>query len=197
MDIILKKKDVKEGNIITVNGEEMELVSPTGYETTFIEDEIEYNDPTKDTNPLIYGRRRWQVIIYEPTPFNSGPRKYSAHRYIPYLIGKYKTHTQWKTGTVTTVKKIKGDEKDFMMPESLLKDSFIPGAPMCSEKEMATFFKKRKILVQMSNSGEEIKEWSSVRVASKALNLHAVNIYGCLSGMRSTTGGFRWSYKYK
>jgi hypothetical protein len=52
-----------------------------------------------------------------------------------------------------------------------------------------------KIIRQYSLSGEFIKEWKSIREASKELNCCPVAIGYCLKKKTKTSKGFKWKYK--
>jgi hypothetical protein len=54
---------------------------------------------------------------------------------------------------------------------------------------------KSKPVLQLSLSGEFIREWVNARIASKELNLSYKSINGCLTGRQKTSQGFIWKYK--
>ena len=51
-----------------------------------------------------------------------------------------------------------------------------------------------KPVFQLSETGEVIKEWSSARKASEALNIQYKNISTVCRGLRPRAGGYRWSF---
>lgn len=51
--------------------------------------------------------------------------------------------------------------------------------------------RKKKIL-QISMSGEVVKEWESMTEAAKALGLQVSNISHCCKGRIKSTGGYKW-----
>ena len=50
-------------------------------------------------------------------------------------------------------------------------------------------------IVQLSLSGEVIKEWESVLSASEQLGIDKSAIYKCINGKLHKTGGFKWKLK--
>lgn len=52
---------------------------------------------------------------------------------------------------------------------------------------------KRKI-VQLTKSGDFIREWDSIADASRELGIHVQCINRCLAGTRKTTHGYKWMY---
>lgn len=198
MGEILKRADVVPGSIVEFNGEIIELIQKDGELFTYIEEEIEYTDPDKDTNPLIFGKERWRCVIHQPTPFSSGPIKLNGHRTVSFMIGNYKRFTKTKDKTVISTKNIEVDDDNILYPESnnqLLTDKFIYGAPMCSKEEMDRYQQIEKFVVQLYMDGKECCVWNSVKDAAEEYGLHAPNIYACLSGIRHSCGGFRWKWR--
>lgn len=55
--------------------------------------------------------------------------------------------------------------------------------------------KKRKPILEISNTNEIIREWKSIKIASKTLNLHESGIINVLKGKNKTTKGFKFIYK--
>lgn len=55
--------------------------------------------------------------------------------------------------------------------------------------------KKAKSILQYNMDGILIKEWDSISLASKELNLCGGNIVNCLKGLYKHTGGYIWKYK--
>ena len=53
---------------------------------------------------------------------------------------------------------------------------------------------KSKKVLQFTKSGEFIKEWSSIREASKQLKINFGNICSCCNGKLKSAGGFIWKY---
>lgn len=52
-----------------------------------------------------------------------------------------------------------------------------------------------KAILQYSLIGEFVKEWSSIKQASKELNINQSNISGCCKHKLKTCGNFIWRYK--
>ena len=53
---------------------------------------------------------------------------------------------------------------------------------------------KSKSVYQYNFNGDFIKEWESINIAGKSLNIFTTRIVSCLKGNRISTNGFRWSY---
>lgn len=51
-------------------------------------------------------------------------------------------------------------------------------------------------IIQLTKSGEFIKEWSSAHEANRKLGISQSSICGCIKGKRKTAGGFVWRYKW-
>ena len=54
--------------------------------------------------------------------------------------------------------------------------------------------KLRKPIVQVSKTGEDIKEWEGIVEAGGALGIDSGHISACCRGDRKTIGGFTWRY---
>lgn len=52
----------------------------------------------------------------------------------------------------------------------------------------------RNVKVLQKQNGEVIREWKSVREASRILNIHSGSISECCKGKRKTAGGYCWEY---
>lgn len=52
-----------------------------------------------------------------------------------------------------------------------------------------------KSVIQLSKDGEYIKEFETIKQASKALNVNASHIIDVAKGKRKTAGGYVWRYK--
>lgn len=55
--------------------------------------------------------------------------------------------------------------------------------------------KGTKVIIQISESGEFIREWASVTEASKKLGINGASISRVLTGHLKHAGGFKWKYK--
>ena len=55
--------------------------------------------------------------------------------------------------------------------------------------------KNMKAVNQYSKEGVFVKEWQSIKEASKAVNTSASNISSCIKGREKSAGGFVWKYK--
>ncbi|MGK4040884.1 zinc-ribbon domain-containing protein [Heyndrickxia oleronia] len=74
----------------------------------------------------------------------------------------------------------------------------------CKDEEPRILFRNKivsfrrhgrtKKVIQLSESGEFIKEWNSATEASKSLDI-TTNIQRSCKGQRKTVGGYRWMYK--
>ena len=51
-----------------------------------------------------------------------------------------------------------------------------------------------KKVLQLTKSGELIKEWQSMSEASKQLKINCSNICSCCNGIRKYAGGYVWEY---
>ena len=60
-----------------------------------------------------------------------------------------------------------------------------------SEEHRAKLSKK---ILQFTKSGEFIKEWPSLREASRQLKINCGNICGCCNGKLKSAGGYVWKY---
>lgn len=56
---------------------------------------------------------------------------------------------------------------------------------------------KKKPVIQLSLTGEFIKEWESTKEASKELKIGRTSIKNCLNGLSKTGKGFIWKFKNK
>lgn len=56
---------------------------------------------------------------------------------------------------------------------------------------------KSKKVYQYNKDGSFIKEWESIGLASKHLNIFSTNIVACLKGINKSSGGYMWSYENK
>lgn len=56
---------------------------------------------------------------------------------------------------------------------------------------------KQQTIIQMSLDGEFMREWSSISLAAKELNVERGDIYNCCKDIdsRQTSYGFRWKFK--
>jgi|TARA_R110000737_G_scaffold19580_1_gene37835 hypothetical protein len=55
--------------------------------------------------------------------------------------------------------------------------------------------KKNKAIIQMTREGEFIKEWTSIKEATKALGFKShSSISMAVSGIQGTAGGFKWKF---
>lgn len=55
--------------------------------------------------------------------------------------------------------------------------------------------KNMKPVNQYSKEGVFVKEWQSIKEASKAVNTSASNISSCIKGREKSAGGFVWKYR--
>lgn len=55
--------------------------------------------------------------------------------------------------------------------------------------------RNRKAIVQYSKAGEFIREFPSITLAAKTLNINKGNLQTCLKGKMFTSGGFKWKFK--
>ena len=51
-----------------------------------------------------------------------------------------------------------------------------------------------KKIMQLTKSGEFIREWSSMRETSRQLKINCSNICQCCNGKRKSAGGYVWEY---
>lgn len=51
-----------------------------------------------------------------------------------------------------------------------------------------------KPVIQYSIEGDKIKEFDSMKIASKETNISSNNIHSCCTGKRKIAGGFKWSF---
>ena len=64
-----------------------------------------------------------------------------------------------------------------------------------SESNMGNHNKPTKPILQYTNDGEFIKEWTSGTEASRVLGIGRGNITSCCQGKRNYAGGFVWRYR--
>lgn len=55
--------------------------------------------------------------------------------------------------------------------------------------------RRAKPVIQLSLSGEPIKEWRSADIASNELHICRPTIYMCIHGKNNHAGGYKWKYK--
>ena len=68
------------------------------------------------------------------------------------------------------------------------------GIPLSEEHKKALSDAHSKKILQFTKSGEFIKEWPSIREASKQLKINFGNICSCCNGIRKYAGGYVWKY---
>ena len=68
------------------------------------------------------------------------------------------------------------------------------GVPLSEAHKKALSEAHSKKVLQFTKSGEFIKEWPSIREASKQLKINFGNICSCCNGKRKSAGGFIWKY---
>ena len=68
------------------------------------------------------------------------------------------------------------------------------GIPLSEEHKKALSEAHLKKILQFTKSGKFIKEWPSIREASKQLKINRGNICGCCNGIRKSAGGYVWKY---
>lgn len=55
----------------------------------------------------------------------------------------------------------------------------------------------KKPILQKDINGNTIKQWDSILIASKTLNINSGSICNCCKGSKSNAGGFKWEYVNK
>ena len=69
------------------------------------------------------------------------------------------------------------------------------GVPLSEAIKKAISEARAKKILQFTKSGEFIKEWPSIREASRELGIAQSNICSCCKGKIKSVGGFIWMYK--
>ena len=70
----------------------------------------------------------------------------------------------------------------------------LKGIPKSEAHKKAIGEANSKKILQFTKSGEFIKEWPSIREASKQLKINFGNISSCCNGKRKSAGGYVWKY---
>lgn len=55
--------------------------------------------------------------------------------------------------------------------------------------------KTKRPIIQLTLTGEFIREWESITEACKTLKLNPANVHSCCNGKRNKCGNFKWKYK--
>ena len=53
---------------------------------------------------------------------------------------------------------------------------------------------REKVVIQYDLENNKLKEWNSMAIAAKDLNIHISNISMVCNGKNKITGGFKWKY---
>ena len=70
----------------------------------------------------------------------------------------------------------------------------LKGVPKSEEHKKAIGDANSKKILQFTKSGEFIREWPSIREASRQLKINHGNICSCCSETRKSAGGYIWKY---
>lgn len=70
----------------------------------------------------------------------------------------------------------------------------LKGVPLSEEHKKALSEAHLKKILQFTKSGEFIREWPSMREASRKLKINCGNICICCNGTRKSAGGYVWEY---
>ena len=68
------------------------------------------------------------------------------------------------------------------------------GVPKSEAHKKAICEALSKKILQLTKSGEFIREWSSMRETSRQLKINCSNICQCCNGKRKYAGGYVWKY---
>ena len=68
------------------------------------------------------------------------------------------------------------------------------GVPKSEAHKKAIGEALSKKILQLTKSGEFIREWSSMRETSRQLKINCGNICSCCNGKRKYVGGYVWKY---
>ena len=68
------------------------------------------------------------------------------------------------------------------------------GIPLSEAHKKALSEAHLKKILQFTKSGEFVREWPSIREASKQLKINCSNICSCCNGIRKSAGSFVWKY---
>ena len=68
------------------------------------------------------------------------------------------------------------------------------GVPKSEAHKKAISKANSKKILQFTKSGEFIREWQSIREASRQLKINCSNICQCCNGKRKYAGGYVWEY---
>lgn len=79
--------DLRESNVIEYKGETLLLLESNGEITTYIDDDNEFEDPSKvDPSSIVMIRQRWKVDVLPPDKFS---KTFTTHRYITAYYCSY------------------------------------------------------------------------------------------------------------
>ena len=70
----------------------------------------------------------------------------------------------------------------------------VPRGPLSEEHKKAIAEAQSNKVLQFTKSGEFIREWPSIREASRQLKINCGNICSCCNGKLKSSGGFIWRY---
>ena len=142
---ITTKRSIVLGEEYTFKGEDLRVLNPDGAERTFIKEDVEYDD--RDSNPVIWGRRRFLVEIIPKDKFG---KKRLTHRYLEYSIGY---HYNRKPKGNNPTPNISIDVDDYKSPEydtPIILDRFTKGSPFSPSNEVEDQ-KYNQLLVKFSD----------------------------------------------
>ena len=70
----------------------------------------------------------------------------------------------------------------------------LKGVLLSEEHKKALSEAHSKKILQLTKSGEFIREWPSAKEAERELGISQSNICGCCNGKRKSAGGYVWKY---
>ena len=70
----------------------------------------------------------------------------------------------------------------------------LKGVPLSEEHKKAISDANSKKILQLTKSGEFIREWSSLSEAERELGIASSNICSCCQGKYKSAGGYVWEY---
>lgn len=103
------------------------------------------------------------------------------------LEEKYNWHSGYRISRIYLKQFAKESNREDEYERALLNQGKLVGK--------AVKAKLKKPVLQLSLSGQFIKEWDCINDAAKALNIRQGCISNCCSGRSKSSGGFKWEYK--
>jgi hypothetical protein len=123
LKVTLRKSEIRTGVVVVHNGEKLLVGDADGPEVTYVEEEL-INNPDRDSNPMVYAKRRFKVTVMPESAFDFA---HTTHRTLHYKVGKQYVS---KNKAYEGMSSIDISTPEFKEPNERLRvDIFIDGSP--------------------------------------------------------------------